>query len=55
MFESLFPLIGQSGAALVVLSGLGIVSTVALSELLGAWFRARRHGGLVLPESPRKA
>ena len=47
MFDNLFPLIGQSGAALLFFSALGVVSTVLLSEILGASFRARRSSRAV--------
>ena len=43
MFDNLIPLMGHSGAVLVLLSGLGVVATVALSEVLGSAFRARRR------------
>ena len=53
MFDHLFPLLGSSGIALPLLSALGVVATIVLSEVLGTALRARHGRGRTQPRAPR--
>jgi hypothetical protein len=42
MFDNLFPLLGHTAIVLSLVSALGVLASVAVTELVGATLRGRR-------------